>query len=396
MIDRHKADKASEDAANLLLRIAVAAAFVATPFFQLFSQRAIFILPPIAGALILVAGVTLAPKLKLRDIFAFLLSPLGLAASFLVFWMLLSLAWTPFPGEASARLIKSLLTLACVLPAMASLPARARAANLYFLPLGVALTAVAALIFATPVLSGGAESETQENLAIGMEAALLLLWPALATTHLRGRATLSAALVIVAVAAAVSVPTPGALAATALAAIACVLAWRDPQLAGRWIGRLAAAVVFFAPLAPLLLNLKSGHNPPQWLVSLKIWRWQIAHDGLRVITGHGYNFVSSGYWRGYLPPQAPRSMLFEAWTDLGLVGAAATAILIRLAYQAAADQSRRLAPFWIAALTYVSIMGLLGLATTQAWWITMLALALTAFAFVTRGDYKTSRPSAPR
>ena len=145
----------------------------------------------------------------MRDIFAFLLSPLGLAASFLVFWMLLSLLWTPFPADAAARLIKSLLTLACVLPATASLPARTRAANLYALPLGVALTAVAALVFSAPGLPGAGATEAGENLSIGMEAALLLLWPALAATHLRGRSTLSAALVIVAVAAAASARDAG-------------------------------------------------------------------------------------------------------------------------------------------------------------------------------------------
>jgi hypothetical protein len=396
MIERTKEDKASEDAANLLLRIGVATVFIATPFFQLFSQRAIFILPPIGGALILVAGIALAPRVNMRDVFAFLASAVGLAASFLVFWMLLSLLWTPFPAEAAPRLIKALLTLACVLPVAASLPARTRAANLYFLPLGVALTAVAAVVFATPVLSSGLETEAQENLGIGMEAALLLLWPALAATQLRERATLSAALVIVAIVAAVSVPTPGALAATVLAGLACAFAWRDARLAARWIGRLGAACFILAPLAPLLLNLKSGSNPPPWLVSLKIWRWLIANDGARLLTGHGFNFVSSGFWHGYLPPQAPHSMLFEAWTDLGLVGAIAAAVLTRLAYRTAAAQSRRLAPFWIGALTYVFVMGFLGLATTQAWWITMLALGLGAFAFVTRANYKTARPSAPR
>jgi hypothetical protein len=395
MIDRRE-DRASEDAANLLLRIAVAAAFVATPFFQLFSQRAIFILPPIAGALIVAAGMTLAPRVAMRDIFSFFASRVGLAAAFLVFWMLLSLLWTPFPAEASARLLKSLLTLAFVLPAAASLPARTRAPNLYFLPLGVALAAATALVFSTPGLSRGAESEAQANLRIGMEAAMLLLWPALAATHLRGRATLSAALVIVAVAAAASVPTPGALGATALAAIAFSFAWRDPTAAGRWLGRLGAAFFLLAPLAPLLLNLKGGPYAPHWLISMKFWRWLIIADGARVITGHGYDFVGSALGRGYLPPQTPRSMLFEAWTDLGLVGAAAAAVLVRMAYKAAAEQSRRLAPFWIAALTYVFVMGLLGLATTEAWWITMLALGLAAFAFVTRGDYKTVRPSAPR
>ena len=64
-----------------------------------------------------------------------------------------------------------------------------------------------------------------------------------------------------------------------------------------------------------------------------------------MITGHGFNFVGSGFWHGYLPAQAPHSILFETWTDLGLIGALAGAALTYLAYDLAANQSARLAPF---------------------------------------------------
>ena len=242
----------------------MAAAFVATPFFQLFSQRAIFILPPIAGALILVAGMTLAPRLQYARYFQ-PFSPRRSVwpRSFLVFWMLLSLLWTPFPAEASARLLKSLLTLACVLPAAASLPARTRAANLYFLPLGVALAAVTALVFSTPGLSGGLETEAQGNLRHrrrgGAPAAVAGRWRRPTCAGARPSRPRSS-----------SSPSRrrsrcrrrAPLARQRSRALAFALAWRNPAITGRWLGRLGAACFLFAPLAPLLLNLKGGPNPP--------------------------------------------------------------------------------------------------------------------------------------
>jgi hypothetical protein len=398
MINQQAADKASEDAANLLLRIGVAAAFVATPFFQLFSQRAIFILPPIGGALIVMAGMILAPRLPLRGIFAFLLSPLGLAASFLGLWTLLSLLWTPYPAEAAPRLIKAIVTLACVLPVAALLPARTRAANLYLLPLGVALTSFGALFLSARGAAGdGAESFlAQENLRIGVEAALLLLWPALAATHLRNRATLSASLSIVALAAAASAGETRPLVATAFAALAFGYAMRNSRAAGQWIGRFGAVCFLLAPLVPLLFGPLIAPDAALALRGIRAWHALIGADGVRILTGHGYSFVDSGYWRGYLPLEAPHSMLFQAWTDLGLVGALAIASVVLLAFRTAAAQSERVAPFWIGALVYVYAMGALGGATTQAWWMTTLALTLGAFALVTRGDYKTARPTAPK
>jgi hypothetical protein len=395
MINQQAVDKASEDAAQLLLRIGVAVAFVATPFFQLLSPRAIFILPPIGGALILAAGLVLAPRLNMREIFAFLLSRVGLAACFLGFWMALSLIWTPFPSEAAPRLIKAMLTILCVLPVAAALPPRTRAANLYFLPLGAALTALGALVLDTQAFNGD-DLGGDEDLVIGMEAALLLLWPALAATHLRNRPTLSAALAIIVLAAAISTPAPGALAASACAALAFGLASWKTRLTGLWLGRLGAACFVLAPLVPLLLGPLIGADSAPSLLSMKAWGAMIVSDGVRVVTGHGFNFVNSGYPRGYLPTSAPHSMLFHVWTDLGLIGALTIAALVSLAFQAAAAQPERQAPFWIGALTYVFAMGAFGIAAAQAWWITTLALALGAFALVSRGDYKTARPTAPR
>lgn len=401
MTAQNAADRASEDAANLLLRLGAAIAFVATPALQLISQRAIFILPPIAAALFLTAGAVLAPRLSARQIFGLYPSPVGLSAAFFGFWMALSLAWTPYPAEAAPRLIKAVLTLLAILPVAASLPERTRTANLYFLPLGVALTAAGALILSTPPFlpapHASLAAQAGENLAIGVETALLLLWPALAATQMRQRAALSIGVAIVTLAAAMLVPAPIALAANAVAALVFWAAIRRPAAIGRIAGWIAAAVVVFAPAAPWIAELlgPAGATPGVW-AGLAAWRDRMAQDGLRLFLGHGFNFVSSGFWRGYLPILTPHSALYEIWTDLGLIGALAAAVLVKSSFCAAGEQTDRIAPYGLAALTYVFMMGAAGAGTTQAWWITSLTICLLAFALLLRGDYKTSRPTAPR
>ncbi len=396
MIRNNVADKAAADAANLLLRLGLVAAFVVAPLALLLSQRSIFILTPIAGALILAAGLVLAPRMRMLEVFAFLASPIGLAAMFLAIWALASLLWTPFPAEAAPRLLKIFSTFLCVLPIAASLPARSKAANLYLLPLGVALTAFGAIFLNMTFSSDADEVGDNETMMRAAEAMLLLLWPALAATALRNRLTLSASLAIVAMTAAISVHIPAALAATGLAAVALTAARTDARRAGRWIGALFAACFVFAPALPLLLGPFFGGEAPGPLRGLKIWNGMIVNDGVRILTGHGFNFVGSGFWRGYLPAQASHSLLFEAWTDLGLIGALSGGALIYLCFRAAAAESERLAPFWLGGLTYVAAMGVFGAATLQLWWITALALGLGAFALATRGDYKTDRPTAPK
>lgn len=405
MTVENAADRASEDAAHLLLRLGAATAFVATPALQLISQRAIFILPPIAAILILTSGAALAPRLSVRQIFGLYPSPVGLSAAFFGLWMALSLAWTPFPAEAAPRLIKAALTLLAILPVAASLPERTRTANLYFLPLGVALTAAGALALSAPPFSSGghgaaaaqAVAQAHESIAIGVETALLLLWPALAATQMRKRAALSIGLVILLLAAAMLTPVPGPLVANAVAALVFFFSLGRAQAVGRMIGIFAAALVILAPLAPFLAALFGPAAPvPGFWAGLEAWRDRIAQDGFRLLLGHGFNFVSSGFWRGYLPILTPRSALYEIWTDLGLVGALAAAALVKTSFCAAGAQTDRIAPYGLAALTYVFAMGVTGAGASQAWWITSLTLCLLAFALLLRGDYKTSRPSAPR
>ncbi len=60
---------------------------------------------------------------------------------FLAFWSALSLIWTPFPGDAAARLGRTLLTAGIAMLAIVSLPERTKISNIYLLPIGVAITA---------------------------------------------------------------------------------------------------------------------------------------------------------------------------------------------------------------------------------------------------------------
>ena len=156
--------------------------------------------------------------------------------------MLLSLLWTPFPAEAAPRLIKAMLTFLCVLPIAAALPPRSRPPIFISCRWAWPWRRFGALVLSARMFAGD-EPGGDEDLVIGVEAALLLLWPALAATHLRNRATLSASLAIIVLAAAVSAPTPGALAATACAALAFVFALWDSRLTGRWLGGISAPPV---------------------------------------------------------------------------------------------------------------------------------------------------------
>jgi hypothetical protein len=385
------------DAALLLLRLGLGVAFVLAPVALLVSRRSIFILTPIAGALVLLAGTLLSPPGRLRDVFAPFASRISLAALFLAAWAAASLLWTPFPQSAAPRLLKTVFTFLCLLPVIGALPQRTKAANLYLLPLGVALAAFGAVVLDSgPWSPVEVDAEVGETLLRAVETMLLLLWPAAAATTLRNRLTLSTTLAIVVLAAAIAVRAPAALAATACAALAFSAASVDRVRTGRWIANFGALSFCAAPVVPLLGGPFLPPDDIGPLAWIKVWSNILASDGPRMLTGHGFDYVGSGFARGYLPFFTPHSILFEIWTDLGLPGALGAAALVWSCYTVAARQSARMAPFWIGGLTYVTAIGVFGGPTQQLWWISVQALALAAFALAARGDYQTNRPTAPK
>ena len=97
---------------------------------------------------------------------------------------------------------------------------------------------------------------------------------------------------------------------------------------------------------------------------------------------------------GYLPPDTPRSLLFELWYDFGVVGAVLTAVLVRSAFGIIGRLSPTVAPFLLAEFIAMLTIVFSGLETTQLWWVTMLGLVTVAFSTVVRGEYRTTRPVA--
>ncbi|PPQ37700.1 hypothetical protein SAMN06265338_11235 [Rhodoblastus acidophilus] len=390
------ADKTSADAAHLLMRLGLILGFVITPIVLLTSQRAIFILSPIAATLILSAGAMLSPRvMRIAAPFSFLASPVGLGAVFLSIWAVASLTWTPFPSEAAPRLFKIVSTFLLVLPVASVLPVRSRPANLYVLPLGVAAASFGAIAlnFATPAAKH--DVAMNETLARAVTVLLLLAWPATLAAILRGRPAMAASVAIVVAAAAVAVHATTASFAALAAGAAFLAAKADKTSTASWIGRIGAASFIAAPCLPLLLGPWIGDSSGN-LAWLNAWRDTIMVDGVRLLTGHGFNYVASGSSQGYLGALTPKTVLFEIWTDLGILGALAGAALLAWAYQLAGRQSPKAAPYWIGALTFVTAFAVFGGGALQLGWITAQALALVALILATRGEFQTARPTAPR
>ena len=111
-------------------------------------------------------------------------------------------------------------------------------------------------------------------------------------------------------------------------------------------------------------------------------------------TGHGLDLATRGAVVGFLPPEIPRSLAFEIWYDLGLLGALAAAAVAYGGFSLAGRTSEAVAPFLLAEIVSGLTFALWGLDTTELWWVTTLSVGALAFAVVIRGQYRTERPLA--
>ena len=117
-----------------------------------------------------------------------------------------------------------------------------------------------------------------------------------------------------------------------------------------------------------------------------IWSDLIVSQWPRLITGHGFDFVHQGLSFGYLPERAPRSLLFVVWYDLGLAGAAGLTVLVMLAFRSAGAIAAKAAPALLAGLVAILTIAILGIATAQIWWVTLLDCDAIAFALLAQGN----------
>ena len=394
------------DAGGFLLRVGLVILAIVVPVSVVLSRRALFSLVPIGTALVLIGGLML-PHVQLRGRIREMgltlpaLSGLGLLA-----WAALSLFWTPFPADAAARLWKTGGTVALVACTVALLPERTRTSNIYLFPIGLAAAVVATIavmaLSPQPLLAMQTGDSTPERAALTL---VTLVWPAIGALAVRDR-WLAAALMAVAVAvAALAAWTSTAIAALAIGALAFAIATWNPTRVARGMGAFAVLLFLLAPLLPFALMkpfdmaLDAGLGlkvPPlvEVAASIRIWADLVRAEPLRLITGHGFDIMSHAVSSGFIPGPAPRSILFEAWYELGIVGAVLGACFAAGVFAAVGRASATVAPFLLAELAAASTVALWGLDTTQLWWITFLGVAALAFVHVVRGQYKTDRPAA--
>jgi hypothetical protein len=386
----------SADAAAMLRRLGFAILFFAVPLAALFTRRALVVMAPLAVILLVLASVLDGSARHARDkLTALAASPGGAAGLVLLFWAGLSLVWTPFLPQASERLLNIIGMALMGLGGYLAIPERMRSANLYLLPVGVGL---AALIAISLTITGGSRIDPEGlSLERGMLMLVLLLWPAIAWLHSRGR-NLEAIGLALAVGVC-SLLTRDGLPLYGLAAGAVVFvitAW-NPVFGSRLTGFVMAGLLLFAPVLPFILKPVAasllGANSPTAL-GLEVWRRIILEEPLRLLTGHGLETALRGRFFGLVPPSAPSTLLFEIWYELGLVGAAAGSVLLYQAVIGAKNHRASVAPGIMAAFACAYTLGCLGIGTAQVWWFTALVVLVLIFVAIERGQFRTKRPKA--
>jgi hypothetical protein len=382
------------DAAALLRRIGFGILMLILPVAALVARRAVVILAPLGVILLVIAAVVdgggRPPREGIRRL---ALSRAGLAGLLVLFWCGLSLVWTPFPAEASERLLNLAGTVLMAIAGYLALPDRMRSANLYILPVGVALAAVAAIALALAVEG----DEPVQNLDRGLTVLVLLLWPAMGWLRSRGRHLESVALAGLVAVAALLGPFPLPLQGLAAGALLFAIAAVSPRAGAMLVAALMAGLLVLAPLLPFVLHPLAaavlGPADPA-VQSLESWRLVVTGEPARLITGHGFETALRGRFVGLLPPNAPSTLLFEVWYELGVIGALAGAVALATAAGRAGRDHPLLVPGIVGAFAAAFAFACLGVGTAQVWWFTALVVTVLVFVAAERGQFRTTRPKA--
>ena len=387
------------DAAALLLRLGVVVLTILLPCAAVVSRRPLFVLTPI-GLILMILGSRLAPLRRPRTLPKLgraCASPLGVTIILFVVWAGMSLAWTPFPQAAADRFLKTAGTVLLAMAAFGSLPNHVRASNSNLLPIGAAATALAlvviALVAPAIVHADEADTNTVHRATIGL---VILVWPALGALAIRERMA-AAGIVAVAVAVAtVAVWLPSALAALIVSILTFSFAFSKPGRTGWVLGLGAAFLILAGPALPLVATAVVGDriDPNGPLAFLPAWAAAVKSDGLRLLTGHGFDTAVRAYESGRLGANAPRGLLFALWYELGLPGAAVSAALAYFVFTAAGRASNVIAPFLLAALAAIVALAASGQAISQLWWLTLVCVEAASFSIVIRAQHTVGRVRA--
>lgn len=392
------ADPAAE-AAALLRRVGFATLLLAVPTAALVTRRGVVVLVPIGVSLLALAAALDGANRPLRESWRWVAaSPAGIAAAIVLAWSALSLIWTPFPAQGMDRLFSIAATVGMAVVGYLALPDRMRSANLYLMPLGVGLAALvggAVALFGAP---GARDPEiVAQNLDRGLTVLSLMVWPAVSWLRSRGRHAEAFALGVLIALAIVLGPTATPAIALAIGALAFGVTVVSTRHGARLTAYAMAGLLALGPLIPFILRPIAGLAlAPQHpiLRTLRIWRTVVAGEPERLVTGHGFETALRGRFEGLLPVNAPNTILFELWYELGLVGALAAAVALYAAVTACGRRTPPLVPGMVAAFATAFAFACLGIGTAQMWWFTALALVVLVFVAIERGQFRTTRPKA--
>lgn len=385
----------AKDAARLLGWFGLVVLMIGAPLVGVLSRRALLVFLPV-GAAILAAGYGLSvSRVGLRALRTAFASPIGMCGLFLASWTGLSLAWTPFPELALPRFAATVATVLVAAVIIAHMPERRARPYLYLLPGGVAATSLATLglaLLGPTSFRGGTEFDPS-LLERSVLTLAVLVWPALGALAAFGRWRLAGALAALVATTLAIADARIAMAVFALAALAFAGAGPSRRL-GTGLAIVFAGLVLLAPLLPFALAPLAQALPPvgaSTVAAMTDWRSLVAADIPRLFTGHGLDEARLGVFMGFLPPHTPRTILFEVWYDLGLLGAVALAALVALGLRAANDAALHVAPALVAGLVATIAVAIFGVATAELWFVTLASLQAIAFGLLARSS-RSSRP----
>ncbi len=389
-------DTPAEAAAKLLTRLGFAILFAGLPCAGVFWRGAIYVLLPVGAILILLGALLDAPPHAGRRLRDAIVTPAGGAALLMALWAAVSVLWTPFPAEAGERFLQFAGATSLAVLAAVYLPQKINTLDFYLLPGGIAVASAATLALAyfdTPWFLGGFEFDETlyERATI---TSFVLVWPALGFLSLREHWIAAAILAVLVACVALAGFAQIALLAMGAGALTFAMAMSGPTQTARFFIWLFAPLILFSPLLPLIYRLWiTGFDPGAGAAPLLIWSELIDSQWPRLITGHGLDFVHRGLSLGYLPEGTPRSLLLVLWFDFGLVGAAGFTVLVVQAFKVAGRLPVKTAPALLAALVSILTISVLGSATSQIWWLTLLDCEAIAFALLIKAVDRARRPN---
>lgn len=385
------------DSALLLQRMGFFTLGVALPVAAMVSRRAAVVLVPVAVALLVIAALLIEPERLMRSLRRKSVKTTALALGVMAAWVFLSISWAPRAVSSFDRGLNMLFALLLGFLGVASLPERARAANLNALAVGAG---IATLVAAASQVTGFGLGDAEEDVIVlvrGLALLIILTGPLVAWLLWRGR-TRGALALFCAVAICTLLVGDMVLSVSLLvgaAAFALVVTAR---------GKVAASIAFACAALAVLAPLGAWLGPPALapvlgvehplVAGLHSWAELIARNPARLVTGHGFEatFVGAGLAPGAAP--LPNSILVVIWHELGLVGALCFAVALWFAMRAVMALAPVMQAGAIAAYMAAYACGILGLAGFRAWWLMTLVAVVIITSAVARGQARTDRPLA--